>query len=172
MQNKRGSLTTKYVLILVLVMVLAVGAVKIAKYLKETTEIEMNADRYSLMSGQYAGDRKVADVKDADQVDMINKALSGKYREGKRLVINDATPDCECIVSPVYSTDDYKAVDDYANTVYHEEADDGHVIYGESIYIIDEKTIGFWDAEENNVRVLKKADGKIDTSRLMKLMNQ
>jgi len=172
MGNNRGASKNTILIAILLIVLLVAGAGLVRTLTKKGSEIKLTADGYNLLVGTDYGERPRTRIDDKDQVEQLNKMLSGKYIEGKHLtIINTDVMDYVCMVTPMYMTRDYKAVDDYAETVYHEDTKDGHVIYGESIYIINKRTIGFWDAETDDIWIGKKVDGEIDTELLKKLMS-
>ena len=148
-------------LALILIFVVAAGISVLIKNQRPAKDINLTADGYTILTSIDEGERTAARVTDKQQAEQINKTLSGKYKGRKHINTLDVK-DYIYIVSPMYITDDYKKVDDYADTVYHEDDESGHVIYGEAIYIFDEKTIGYWQVENNNIWVGKKVGDEID----------
>ena len=162
MKQKSKVSTAKAATIIVIVVVFGIAAIAVMMTQNKVVKnINLSADEYKLLESETVGERSITKVQDKAKVDMINKTLSGEYREVKRKAIDNNA--VICIANPMYKTEDYHDVDDYSIKVYHEDSEEGHVIYGEGIYIINSRTIGFWDIDQNNYWIGKKTDGKIDT---------
>ena len=164
MRNHRRRKSHTLMILLVAVALIA-GSVLIKLYIQRENDITLTAEGYTLLKTVDVGSRASLKVSSKDPIEKINSTLSGKYIEVRHLPeIDDSETEIVCIVNPMYKTDDGSKVDDYATTVYHEETENGPITYGESIYIINKRTIGFWDAKSGDIWIGKKVGHKIDTS--------
>lgn len=160
--------------IILFILVLAISGILIHHWRSEQKTISINADRYTLLKAdEEIGNRIATEITEHKKIQDINKTLSGTYQEKKRIkTMEELHKEVICIASPMYMKEDYREIDKCIAAVSYKNTEDGYVIYGAGIYVIDERTIGIRDVDSKDIWIGEKKKGKIDVSLLRSMTDQ
>lgn len=136
----------------------------------EPKELSLSADAYYVSHNEIAGTQESSFIENEDAA-KISETLSGEYK-GKKSVnlLEEYDKEYSIVISPVYTGLDVSKVDSYTKDPTPDE--ENKVIYGEVIYIFDKKTIGFFDAESQQIWIGKKKTGSIDIATIEALIEK
>ena len=142
MRKKKKILLAIFALILIATAAIYIGTSTGLK------QISLNPSYYEIATAK-AVDGEAPKMSEED-TKKISETLSGGYKPKKARL--NITGEYMYTVSPVYlGLDDAADIDDYAVSSTVGEGPNGEVaIFGESILIIDKRTVAIWDAVSEN----------------------